>query len=168
MAVDPASALLTIHRQLSPIFGETDMQKSTLFFCIYLLISALYAPAASFAHAQNTSPALNTDISEQAKIKQGKLVSKIHCTRCHVVGNFNPHGGISSTPSFSLLVNYLDDWEERFLSFHLRRPHPAIIRFRNEKTDPNNPPSSVPVILEYTDVEAITAFAKTLQKPETK
>lgn len=144
------------------------MHKSTLFLCIYLLISISFSPAVTFAHAQNTSHLSNARINEQSKIEQGKLVSRTHCTRCHVVASFNLYGGISSTPSFSLLVNYLDDWEERFLSFHLRRPHPAIIRFKGEEIDANNPPPNIPVVLEYSDIEAITAFAKTLQKTETK
>ncbi|MBL4892759.1 MAG: hypothetical protein JKX91_13230 [Rhizobiaceae bacterium] len=144
------------------------MQKSTLFLCIYLLISILFRPAIIFAHAQNISAPSNAQTNDQSKIKQGRLVSQTHCTRCHVVGDFNPHGGISSTPSFSLLVNHLDDWEDRFLSFHLRRPHPVIIYFRGEKIDANNPPPNAPVVLEYSDIEAITAFAKTLQKTDPK
>lgn len=144
------------------------MQKSAQFLCIYLLLSLSYAPAITFAHAQNTLPISANNTLAQNKIEQGKLVSQTHCTRCHVVGDFNPHGGISSTPSFSVLVNHLDDWEGRFLSFHLRRPHPVIIHFRGDETDANNPPPNVPVILEYSDIEAITAFAKTLQKTETK
>lgn len=144
------------------------MQKSPLFLCIYLLISISILPATTFAHAQNTAPLPNSDPKALTLIEQGKLVSQTHCTRCHVVGDFNPHGGISSTPSFSLLVNHLDDWEDRFLSFHLRRPHPVIIYFRGDETDANNPPPNIPVVLEYSDIEAITAFAKTLQKTETK
>lgn len=140
------------------------MQKSTLFLCIYLLTWMSYALAITSAHAQS----IPTNLNAQSKIKQGKLVSQTHCTRCHVVGDFNPNGGISSTPSFSLLVNYIDDWKDRFLSFNLRRPHPAIIRFQGEKTDPNNPPPSIPIVLEYTDIEAITAFAETLQRPKSK
>ena len=144
------------------------MQKSTQFLYIYLLSWISYALAMTFAQAQNSSPVSSTDTITQSKIERGKLVSQTHCTRCHVVGDFNPYGGISSTPSFSLLVNYLNDWEDRFLSFHLRRPHPVIIYFRGEKTDVNNPPPNIPVVLEYSDIEAITAFVKTLQKTEAK
>jgi len=127
-----------------------------------LLLSLSYANAVFSAGAQ-TIP--NPDKS--AAIKNGKFISRTHCTRCHVVGDFNPYGGISSTPSFSLLVNYFDDWEERFLSFHLRRPHPAIIRFKGDEIDENNPPSSQPVLLEYSDIETIAAFARTLMKSDT-
>ncbi|MFK5980436.1 MAG: hypothetical protein QM488_16285 [Rhizobiaceae bacterium] len=140
------------------------MQKSTLFLCIHLPVSILFAPAITFAHAQNAPPLPNAHINEQSKIERGKLISQTHCTRCHVVSDFNPHGGISSTPSFSVLVNYLDDWEDRFLSFYLRRPHPVIIRFQGDAIDASNPPPNVPVVLEHSDIEAITAFAKTLRK----
>ena len=34
----------------------------------------------------------------------GRKISETHCARCHVVGDFNPMGGIGSTPSFQLLA----------------------------------------------------------------
>ena len=30
----------------------------------------------------------------------GRRFSETHCCRCHVVGGFNPMGGIGPTPSF--------------------------------------------------------------------
>ena len=36
---------------------------------------------------------------------RGKTVAERHCARCHVVGDFNPYGGIGSTPSFQLLAH---------------------------------------------------------------
>lgn len=130
------------------------MPKPALLLCLSLLFSMSHASITPTASAQETS----------ALIKTGRSISKIHCTRCHVVADFNPHGGISSTPSFSLLVNQLEDWEIRFLSFHTRRPHPVIIRFKGEEVDLNNPPPTTPIELEYSDIEAIAAFAKTLKK----
>lgn len=97
-------------------------------------------------------------------IAVGDEIAHIHCSRCHVVDGKNPFGGISSTPSFPLMVNELKDWEERFSSFHTRLPHPSIVRFKGEPVDPDKPVLTVPVELEYTDIEALVAYARTLIK----
>ncbi len=57
----------------------------------------------------------------------GRKFSETHCARCHVVGDFNPRGGIGSTPSFQLLAKR-HDWLERFETFFERRPHPVFVR----------------------------------------
>ncbi len=46
----------------------------------------------------------------------GRKIAETHCARCHVVGDFNPMGGIGSTPSFQLLAKR-NDWLERFENF---------------------------------------------------
>lgn len=94
----------------------------------------------------------------------GKGLSKTHCARCHVVDSGDLFSGISSTPSFSLLVNGLEDWEDRFLSFHTRLPHQSVVRFKGDAVDPNESFSTVPMVLEHTDIDAIAAYAKTLKK----
>ncbi len=38
--------------------------------------------------------------SAQAGSEAGRKIAETHCARCHVVGDFNPMGGIGSTPSF--------------------------------------------------------------------
>ena len=103
--------------------------------------------------------------ADDAALEQlGKDISEQHCSRCHVVNENNPFGGISSTPSFGLMVNGLDDWQERFASFHTRLPHPSIVRFKEEATDGATTTTSVAVMLEYTHIRAISAYAKTLLK----
>ncbi len=57
----------------------------------------------------------------------GRKFSEAHCARCHVVGDFNPMGGIGSTPSFQLLAKR-NDWLERFENFFERRPLPVFVR----------------------------------------
>lgn len=57
----------------------------------------------------------------------GRMVARQHCARCHVIGDFNPYGGIGSTPSFQLLARR-SDWLERFQTFYERRPHPVFVR----------------------------------------
>lgn len=102
--------------------------------------------------------------SEEAWITAGREIAKAHCTRCHVVGDINPLGGISSTPSFQLMVNELDDWLERFETFFARRPHPAVIRFEDVDYSEADPPSTVPIVLKVEDVEALVRFAESLKK----
>ncbi len=60
-------------------------------------------------------------------VEAGRKISETHCARCHVVGDFNPMGGIGSTPSFQLLAKR-HDWLERFETFFARRPHPVFVR----------------------------------------
>lgn len=102
-------------------------------------------------------------VAEDALITAGKKITAQHCTRCHVVGDINPHGGISSTPSFQLLVDALADWELRFETFHTRRPHPAVIRFKGFEYA-GDPPTTAPITLELDDIDAILAFVRTLKK----
>jgi len=96
--------------------------------------------------------------------KHGEQIAQQQCSRCHVVDSKNPFAGISSTPSFHILVNGLKDWEERFQSFHTRLPHPSIIQFRGEKPDEGHVVLSVPVMLDYSDIDALVEYARGLKK----
>lgn len=102
----------------------------------------------------------------QESADAGRLIAEEHCARCHVVGNYNPMGGIGSTPSFQLLVNYLEDWEARFATFHERHPHPPIVRVAGfPSPDPTViPPNAAPFEIELEDIEHLIAFARTLKE----
>ncbi|TCD16556.1 hypothetical protein [Oricola cellulosilytica] len=99
-------------------------------------------------------------------VERGRSVARAHCSRCHIVDNENRFSGISSTPSFPFLVNQLRDWEERFGSFHERPPHPAIIRFAGQPSDESAGRPTVPVDIEFSDVAALVAYARSLLKAE--
>lgn len=71
-----------------------------------------------------------TGAAEPGDPKAGRELAVTHCSRCHVIGDFNPYGGIGSTPSFQLLARR-DDWRERFQTFYERRPHPVFVRVPN-------------------------------------
>ncbi len=96
----------------------------------------------------------------------GAKLAKTHCSRCHVIDTKNLFGGISSSPSFPLLVNGMKDWEDRMLSFHTRPPHPSIVRFKGEPVDPDKAELRVPVILEYSDIDALVEYVRSLKKGE--
>ncbi len=106
----------------------------------------------------------NAPLFAQTLIEQGREVSQKQCSRCHVIGDFNPTGGISSTPSFQMMVNALPDWEERFSNFFARRPHPAAVEIRGTPPLTQSMAAMVRVVIDIEDVDAITAFARTLKK----
>lgn len=94
----------------------------------------------------------------------GKKVAAQHCTRCHVVGDINPRGGISSTPSFQLLVRRRPDFRDRFQTFFARRPHPAFLSLEGVgRIRPDLPPNAKPVELTEQDVADMLAYVETLQ-----
>lgn len=94
----------------------------------------------------------------------GRKLAELHCSRCHVVGTFNPNGGIGSTPSLQLLVNALDDWQARFETFFVRRPHGAFITVKDYPRLTELPANAAPVAIELEEVQDLLAFVATLKK----
>lgn len=100
---------------------------------------------------------------DDALAQRGKAVAQLHCARCHVVTPENRMTGISSTPSFMIMVSALEDWHDRFATFLARRPHPAHLRFENEPPRPQESPATLAeVVLSQNDLEAILAYAERL------
>ncbi len=97
-------------------------------------------------------------------IERGRTIAEQHCSRCHVIGDFNRMGGIGSTPSFQLLVNALKDYEDRFRSFFARRPHPAFVTVKGYPPLNALPANAAPVEITDEEVEDLLAFANTLRK----
>ena len=86
-----------------------------------------------------------------------------HCGRCHVVPDYNPMGGIGSTPSFRLLAE-LDDGLERFETFFIRRPHPAFVRMQDTEPPTNLPAALQPFEMTIADLEDLLAYARQLRE----
>ena len=101
-----------------------------------------------------------------ADAERGREVAATHCTRCHVVGDINPYGGIESTPSF-IGMKRLADWERRYAEFYILPPHPALVRIEevSAERDEERPAFVTEIILTLDDVDAILAFVKTLPAP---
>lgn len=95
---------------------------------------------------------------------KGERLALVHCGRCHVVSDKNRMGGIGSTPSFAAMRN-LDNWRGRFEAFFALNPHPAFTQIPEvtEPFDPMRPPAIAPIELSLEDVEAITAYAATIE-----
>ena len=102
------------------------------------------------------------DIVFQGDGGRGENLAFANCARCHEIGTRNLMKGIGSTPSFGLLRG-LPDWQERFMTFYLRPPHPPITQIEGitEAFDPSRPPTIVPLLLTDTDVEDILSFVAT-------
>ncbi len=94
----------------------------------------------------------------------GETLAFTNCGRCHVIGERNKMQGIGSTPSFALLRS-LDDWQQRFETFYLRRPHPVIMQIDGitEPFDPAHPPTIHPLTMTETEVLDILTYAHTIQ-----
>ena len=98
---------------------------------------------------------------------KGRDIVRQHCTRCHVVPNMNPYGGIGSTPSFAAL-KWLSDWEHRFEVFYTLPPHPALVSIQgvSEERSASLPVFVAEIELQIDDVEAILSFVRTLETPD--
>ncbi|MGB1356396.1 MAG: c-type cytochrome [Candidatus Puniceispirillaceae bacterium] len=125
--------------------------KAALLWCRYL--------AGALCILAGVSPA-------SADAERGRELAASHCTRCHVVGDINPYGGIESTPSF-IGMKYLADWERRFEEFYVLPPHPALVRISEVSAERSEarPAFVHEIILTLEDVDAILAFVRTLPSP---
>ncbi len=97
--------------------------------------------------------------------EKGRKIATTHRARCHVVGDFNPYGGIGSTPSFQLLVRR-DDYLERFQAFFERRPHPVFVRVPGVPKWTNLPSNVAEFEVRLESIEDIIAFVRTLRPNE--
>ncbi|MGI9426753.1 MAG: c-type cytochrome [Hyphomicrobiaceae bacterium] len=114
-------------------------------------LCVMLTTAASCAHAAGNA-------------EQGREISQTHCSRCHVIGDFNKYGGIGSTPSFQSLANNFPDYVERFETFYARRPHPAFLKIEGfERLMKDLPPNADPITLPVNAVADILAFVGTLR-----
>ena len=123
------------------------------------LVRAVLLPVALMA-------ALSAPGMAIADVERGREVAATHCTRCHVVGDINPYGGIESTPSF-IGMKRLADWERRYAEFYILPPHPALVRIEevSAERDEERPAFVTEIVLTLDDVDAILAFVKTLPAP---
>ena len=102
-----------------------------------------------------------TPVRAEGDPAEGRRISLQHCTRCHVVGDANPQGGINSTPSFQLLARR-DDWRERFETFYARRPHPVFVRVPDVPPWTDLPPNVEPFTVTLQDIENLVSFIEAL------
>lgn len=89
----------------------------------------------------------------------GERVSHGKCGRCHVVSDANRMKGTGATPSFALMRSF-EDWQTRFATFHLLKPHPAFTQIDgvSEGFDPARPSPIAPLRLTLDELDAILAY----------
>ncbi len=93
----------------------------------------------------------------------GRRIAETHCQRCHVVSPENRLAGINSTPSFMILVS-LGDWEDRFLSFFERPPHPVMVRVPGVPRKSDEPTAIAEFEVTPAGIADLTAYAASLRK----
>ncbi len=94
----------------------------------------------------------------------GEEVSLSRCGRCHVVNETNRMNAIGSAPSFPLMRNFAD-WEGRFQTFFLLKPHAAFTQVAGV-TDPfpeNLPSPIAPIEVTLDEIDAIVAYVATVE-----
>ena len=111
--------------------------------------------------------AVKKDVQEVAltgDLAMGESESLLKCGRCHVVNEKNRMNAIGSTPSFALMRNF-PDWQSRFETFFLLKPHPAFTQVE-DVTDPfpDHLPSPIaPIEVTLDQIEAITAYVGSIE-----
>ncbi len=120
------------------------------------------------AFAPDGDALFNSDVTEVAVVRQveltgdaalGEKTSLTQCGRCHVVNASNRMNAIGSSPSFALMRTF-PDWQERFETFFMLKPHPAFTQV-TDITDPfpeNLPSPIAPIEVTWEEIEAITAY----------
>jgi len=94
--------------------------------------------------------------------KKGRQIAIDHCARCHVVPDFNPYGGIGSTPSFRFMAGR-DDYLERFKSFFVRPPHPVFVRVPGVPKPTDDPAFVAEFEIQPDEVDDIVAYVEALR-----
>ncbi|MDP6573737.1 MAG: cytochrome c [Rhodospirillales bacterium] len=94
---------------------------------------------------------------------KGRRLAIEHCSRCHVIDDYNRFGGIGSTPSFQILA-HMPDYLERFQTFYARRPHPTVVNVPGVEAWTKLPAFVVKFTVRPEDIDALVTFVETLRK----
>lgn len=54
---------------------------------------------------------------------RGRALAIDNCSQCHVIGDYNPYGGVNNSPSFYVFAERPEVYRERLRTFDQRRPH---------------------------------------------
>ena len=97
-------------------------------------------------------------------VAEGRAIVAEHCTRCHVVPDINPKGGIESTPSFTAMKN-LADWRRRFEVFYTLPPHPALVTIEDvsDERAKSRPVFVQEIKLQLDDIDRILTYVDTIK-----
>jgi hypothetical protein len=93
----------------------------------------------------------------------GEKLAQEHCSRCHVIGDYNKYGGLSSTPSFQGLLR-MNDWRERFETFFARRPHQVFVRMPGLESPSLAPSHVTPFDFDENKLQDLLTYVEGLKK----
>jgi mono/diheme cytochrome c family protein len=79
---------------------------------------------------------------------RGRDLAIDNCSQCHVIGDYNPYGGVNNSPSFYIFSERPEVYRERLRTFDQRRPHLS----RDMQVSPNK-------------IKDIMAYIETLERP---
>ncbi len=113
-----------------------------------LLITALAVPA---------SPSVAGGDAEN-----GRRIAVKHCSRCHVIPDYNPFGGIGMTVSFKGMAQ-MADYLERFQTFFSRPPHPVFVQVPGVAPLTKLPSPHRKFTITFRDVDDLVAYVETLR-----
>jgi hypothetical protein len=93
----------------------------------------------------------------------GRRLAEEHCSRCHVIGDYNRYGGLNSTPSFDGLLR-MTDWRERFETFFVRRPHQVFVRMPGIESPSLAPSHVTPFDFDEKKLEDLLSYVEEMKK----
>ena len=79
---------------------------------------------------------------------RGRALAIDNCSQCHVIGDYNPYGGVNNSPSFYIFSERPEVYRDRLRTFDQRRPHLS----RDMKVSPK-------------EIADIMAYVETLERP---
>lgn len=79
---------------------------------------------------------------------RGRTLAIDNCSQCHVIGDYNPYGGVNNSPSFYVFAERPEVYRERLRTFDQRRPHLS----RDMQVSPK-------------EIQDIMAYVATLERP---
>jgi len=95
-------------------------------------------------------------------VKKGRQIAVKQCSRCHVVPDYNPFGGIGITASFKTMAR-MTDYLERFQTFFSRPPHPVFVQVPGVRPPTNLPSPHQTFAITFGDVDDLVAYVETLR-----
>ena len=106
--------------------------------------------------------ALPASVRAEGDATKGRQITIDHCSRCHVIPDHNPYGGIGSTPSLRLLARR-DDYLERFQTFYARRPHPVFVRVPDVPPPSDDPAFIATFEITPQQIEDLIAYVEAIR-----
>jgi hypothetical protein len=118
--------------------------------CVHRILGLAGALVLASVAAANADPA------------RGQELSRMHCSRCHVIPELR-NMGIGSTPSFKIMVqSKAVDWRDKFEVFFSLPPHPAFVTVKELRTERIGPAIAAPIIISLREVDDLMDYVDEL------